>query len=175
MHRWTPLAVTSALALAACSTGSASGGAASDSKADFTPTGQVNGYLSNASFDATHVVGPKINASLRSDGTWGGTIGTEGRALFHTFKDGTLTGPDLTMTITKAGAVLTITGQFQGRILRFEISPTSLKVRTDTRSLDFAGDGAGNYQGPKTVTLTGEAVALPPTVPFALALTASFF
>ncbi|HMK72566.1 MAG TPA: hypothetical protein VK454_04460, partial [Myxococcaceae bacterium] len=68
MHRWTPLAVTSALALAACSTGSASGGAASDSKADFTPTGQVNGYLSNASFDATHVVGPKINASLRSDG-----------------------------------------------------------------------------------------------------------
>ena len=176
MHRWTTFAATCALALAACATGSESGGAApSASSSDFTPTGAITGYLSNATFDATHVVGPKINASLRSDGSWGGTIGTEGRALFHVYKDGTLSGPDLTMTISKAGQVLTVTGQFQGRILRFEVSPTVLKVRTDTRSLDFNGDGKGVYQGPKTVTFTGEAVSVPPTVPFALALVASFF
>jgi hypothetical protein len=173
MHRQTLLAAACTLALAACATSSEGTSAtAAASKGDFTPTGSVSGFTGNASFDATRVVGPKINASLRSDGTWGGTIGD--RPLFHAFKDGTLSGPDLTLNITKAGDVLTITGQIQGRILRFEVSPALLRVRTDTRSMDFNGDGTGVYSGMKTVTFTGDAVGLPPTVPMALALTASF-
>ena len=177
MHRQTLLAAACTLALAACATGSdATGGTspAASSSADFKPTGSITGFVSNASFDATHVQGPVINASLRSDGTWGGTIGQPSIPLFHTYKDGTLTGPDFTLTISKAGDLLTITGQHTGRILRFEVSPTSLRIRTPSRSMDFNGDGNGIYSGPKTVTFTGDAIALPPTVPMALALCASF-
>ena len=171
MHRQTLLAAACTLALAACATTSDGSGAPA---AEFKPTGSITGFVSNASFDATHVQGPKVNASLRSDGTWGGTIGEPSIPLFHTYKDGTLTGPQFTLTITKTGDLLVITGQHTGRILRFEASPTSLRVRTPSRSIDFNGDGNGVYSGPKTVTFTGDAVALPPTVPMALALTASF-
>jgi hypothetical protein len=171
MERRMLLAAACTLALAGCATGSGSSGGAA-SKGDFTPTGAVSGFTGNASFDATRVVGPKVNATLGSDGVWGGSLGD--RPLFHTFKDGTLSGPDLTIAISKAGGVLTITGQVQGRILRFEVSPTVLRVRTDTRSMDFGGDGNGVYSGAKTVTFTGDAIALPPTVPFALALAATF-
>lgn len=159
--------------IAACATGSEGGGAASASSS-FVPQGTITSQFGNASFDASHVVGPKINASMRSDGSWGGTIGSETKALFHTYKDGTLSGPDLVLTISKAGNQLVITGQYLGRILRFEVTPTTLLVRTDVRSLNFGGDGAGNYRGATTVTFTGEAIALPPTVPFALALVATF-
>ena len=173
MHHQTLLAAacTLALALAACATTSDGSGAAA---AEFKPTGTIAGFVSSASFDATHVQGPKVNASLRSDGSWGGTIGEPSIALFHIYKDGTLTGPNFTLTITKTGDTLIITGQHTGRILRFEASPTSLRVRTASRSLDFNGDGNGLYSGPKTVTFTGDAIALPPTVPMALALTAAF-
>jgi hypothetical protein len=175
MHRLTPLAAACilALAVAACATDSASGGGAAASS-DFKPTGSITSFVSNASFDASHVQGPKVNASLRSDGSWGGTIGVPSIPLFHTYKDGTLTGPNFTLNISKAGDVLTVTGQHMGSILRFEVSPTSLRVRTPSRSLDFNGDGNGNYSGAKTATFTGDAIALPPTVPMALALCASF-
>jgi hypothetical protein len=175
MHHQTLLAAACTLALAACATGSDATGAGGAGSADFKPTGAVTGFVSNASFDATHVQGPKVNASLRGDGTWGGTIGEPSIPLFHTYQSGTLAGTaDFTLTITKTGDTLIVTGQHTGRILRFEVSPSSLRVRTPSRSLDFNGDGNGVYSGPKTVTFTGEAVALPPTVPFALALCASF-
>jgi hypothetical protein len=172
MHRQTLIAAACILALAACATDGAGG--AAGGTADFTPTGAVTGFTGNASFDATRVQGPKINASQRSDGSWGGTLGEPSIPLFHVYKDGTLTGPDFTLTISKAGGLLTITGQLKGRILRFEVSATSLRARTDSRSLDFNGDGNGVYSGARTVTFTGQAVGLPPTVPFALALVAAF-
>ncbi|HXX32411.1 MAG TPA: hypothetical protein VEJ89_17040 [Myxococcaceae bacterium] len=168
MPRSTLLVVACALPLFSCA------GTETAPTADFVPTGAVSGYWGNATFNATRVVGPKVNATLRGDGTWGGTIGSENKALFHTFKDGTLNGPDFLLNISKTGDELTITGQFQGRILRFEANPTKLRVRTDTRSLDYVGDGKGVYQGATTLTLSGDAVSLPPTVPFALALVASF-
>lgn len=158
-----------ALAVSGCAT---TGGAAGSN--EFHAAGEIHCRFSGASFNAHEVRGPKISVSQRPDGTWGGLIETS--PLDATFyPDGSFKGGmALRMKVVKADNVLTITGQWRGRIFRFEVSPTQLMVRTDTRSMDFPLTNPGTYGGFGEVQFTGDAAKAPATPEFALALVAAF-
>ncbi len=65
-------ALASSWVLLGCQHGAAS---ASAQSTPFQPTGSIAFNRGSASFDATRVVGPRINVTMRSDGTWAGNAG----------------------------------------------------------------------------------------------------
>jgi hypothetical protein len=140
---------------------------------DFHATGEVKCKYNGASFSATQVVGPKINVAQRPDGSWGGLI--EQEPLDANWVNGKLKGGQpLKMAVQKTGDTLTITGQWRERLFRFEVSPSLLRVRTDTRSLDYRRSPDGAYGPYSDVHLVGDALAIPESPAFAMALVAAF-
>jgi len=171
------LIVCGLVALAACATDSASGGGGGG--VDFQPTGRITIAAGNgAIFNANQVSGPKIHVKQRQDGSWGGTItGSAGTQvpIDCTFSNGQFVGSNLRMSISRADQQTTITGTFNDRIVRFEFSPTEIRVRTPSRSENYVKLPAeGEYGGPTTVKLEGEAATYPPTPAFALAALGGF-
>jgi hypothetical protein len=169
------LIVCGFVALAACATESGGTGG----NADFKPTGRITIAAGNgAIFNATQVSGPKIHVQQRQDGSWGGTItGSAGTQvpIDCTFQGGQFVGSNLRMTITRADQQTTISGTFNERIVRFEFTPTEIRVRTPSRSENYVKLPAeGEYGGPTTVKLEGEAATFPPTPAFALAALGGF-
>jgi hypothetical protein len=61
------------------------------------------------------------------------------------------------------------------RIVRIEVTEVEIRVRTGARSLNFVKlAGPGEYGGPQTMRLEGEAQQAPPTPAFALAMIGAF-
>jgi hypothetical protein len=119
-----------------------------------------------------------VHLSQRQDGSWGGTItGSGGNQvpIDCTFQNGQFVGANLRMSIQKAGGQTVVSGTFNDRIVRFEFSPNEIIVRTPSRSENYVKLPAeGEYGGPTTVKLEGEAASYPPTPAFALAALGAF-
>jgi hypothetical protein len=160
----------------ACAEGASSGSGAA---ADFKPTGSIVVASGNgASFNATQVNGPKVHVSQRSDGSWGGTINAGNSfptPIDATFQGGQFVGANIRLSINREGGLTTIVGSVLDRIIRIELTEAEIKVRTGTKSLNFVKlPGEGEYGGAQSMKLVGEALQMPPTPAFALAMVGAF-
>ena len=173
--------ISLAMLALACAEGASGSGAA---PADFEPTGGIRVASGNgARFNATRVVGPKVQINMRSDGTWGGSIygnASTPTPIDATFEGGQFVGSNIRLTIVREGGQTRIFGSVQDRIVRFEASDTEIRVFTSSsvhtgRSETYVRlPGPGEYSGPQSLTLEGEAQQLPPTPAFALAMVGAF-
>lgn len=136
----------------------------------FVATGGVNSRIGSASFSADAVMGPKINVRNVDGDDWRGTLLE--RSIDVSAHPGHLNGVNLTMAIDQEPNHLTVTGQIDGRIFRFELTADKLMVRTPTRSDDLPRTGPNEYD---QVNFTGDAVeGKRPEPQFALALAGTF-
>ncbi|HME89862.1 MAG TPA: hypothetical protein VKE49_00450 [Myxococcaceae bacterium] len=141
--------------------------------AGFQPTGAIVFARGSASFDANRVAGPRINVTKRSDGTWAGTL--DDQIVDVTVNGNRLVGSFMTMSVEQSSNGVLITGQWLGRILRFQVTPDQVVVRTPNRSLTLNRKGEGEYGPGGELRLSGEAALLNPPMPqFALAMAATF-
>jgi len=171
--------ISLAMLALACAEGAAGTGAA-----DFQPTGGIRVASGNGSrFNPTRVVGPKVQISQRSDGTWGGMIygnAATPTPIDATFQGGQFVGSNIRLTIIRENGQTQIFGSVQDRIVRFEVSPTAIKVFTSSTVATGRSEtyvklaGPGEYGGPQSLTLEGEAQQMPPTPAFALAMVGAF-
>ena len=127
---------------------------------EFKATGEVLLYNRTVSFDAYRVRSPKCNLSRRTDGSWGGVL-TE-RPIDVSVTDTRISGVELMLTREKSeGNKLVITGQFQGRIYRFELDDNRALIRGPANSFTLDGRQVGPQQttyGPQgNLQLRGEA------------------
>ena len=127
---------------------------------EFKSTGEVALYNRSAAFDASRVRSPKANLSKRTDGSWGGTL--TDRPVDVSVTDTRITGVDLMLTREKSeGNKMVITGQFQGRIYRFELGDKRAIIRAPNQSVTLDGRQVGPEQttyGPQgNLQLRGEA------------------
>lgn len=140
---------------------------------EFKALGEIRYRSGSASFDETRVVGPHVNMSRRSDGSWAGNL-MDGTVDVSVYPD-RVVGVGLTLAIERKPDVNIITGQYQGRILRFEVGAEQLIVRTPSISTTLPRTGDGMYGQNGVVRLFGQAAeANPPWPQFALALAAAF-
>ena len=159
----------------ACAEGASSSGASPD----FQPTGGIRVASGNgARFNATQVVGPKVQLNMRSDGSWAGIIRASGLGdtpIDATFQGGMFTGANIRLSILREGGLTSISGSVSDRIMRIEVSATEIRVFTGSRSQTFVKlAGPGEFGGPQSLTLEGEAQQAPPTPAFALAMIGAF-
>ena len=165
--------ISLAMLVIACAEGSASSGAPA-----FEPTGGIVVASGNGSrFNAVEVRGVRVAVKQRSDGTWGGTVQHGGKSvpIDATFEAGKFTGANIRMSIERQGGQTTIVGSFQDTIVRFEVTADEVRVRTPTKSENYVRLGPpGEYGGPQTMKLEGEAIQAPPTPAFALAMLGAF-
>ncbi|HVP61737.1 MAG TPA: hypothetical protein VMT11_14335 [Myxococcaceae bacterium] len=172
--------ISLAMLALACAEGAAGSGATSD----FQPTGGITVASGNgARFNANRVQGPKVQFSQRSDGSWGGNIyGSAGRPvpIDATFQGGQFVGANIRLTINREGGQTNIFGTVGDRIVRFEVGPTEIRVYTSSTTGTGRSEtyvklaGPGEYGGPQSLKLEGEAQQAPPTPAFALAMVGAF-
>ena len=172
--------ISLAMLVLACAEGASGSGAA----ADFQPTGGIRVASGNGSrFNATRVVGPKVQINQRSDGSWGGSIygnAATPTPIDATFQGGQFVGSNIRLTITREAGQTRIFGSVQDRIIRFEVGPTEIRVYTSSSTATGRSEtyvklaGPGEYGGPQSLTLEGEAQQMPPTPAFALAMVGAF-
>lgn len=156
--------IASALVLGGCAT------TPSKPPTPFVATGSINSRIGSASFDADAVAGPKIQVRNVDGDNWRGTL--RDTTVDVSAQPGHIGGVNLTMAIDQEPNDLVITGQLNGRIFRFELTPDRLRVRTDTRSDDLPRTGANEYD---QVNFTGDAVeGKRPEPQFAFALVGTF-
>jgi hypothetical protein len=135
---------------------------------EFKPTGEVLLYNRTASFDAYRVRSPKCNLSRRTDGSWGGVLAE--RPVDVTVTDRRISGVELMLTKEMSeDNKLVITGQFQGRIYRFELDDKRAIMRAPNNAFTLDGKQVGPQQttyGPAgNLQLRGEAGAENPPWP----------
>ena len=99
---------TTLLSLAMLALACAEGGSGSGAATDFEPTGGIRVASGNgARFNATRVVGPKVQINQRSDGSWGGTFYGNSPVtptpIDATFQGGEFVGANIRLTITREG------------------------------------------------------------------------
>jgi len=145
---------------------------------EYKPTGEVKMYDRGVTFDAVRVRSPYANLSKRTDGSWGGVLVRQ--PVDVTVTDTTVRGVNFVLTREESTAGrLVITGQFQGKIYRFEFEQDIARIRAPRQSLDFQTRWPipnGIAYGPmKSLSLTGDAAAEnPPWPQLAFALVAMF-
>jgi hypothetical protein len=127
---------------------------------EFKATGEVLLYNRTASFDAYRVRSPKCNLSKRTDGSWGGVLAE--RPVDVSVTDTRISGVELMLTREKSeGNRVVITGQFQGRIYRFELDENRVILRAPNNAYTLDGRQVGPQQttyGPRgDLQLRGEA------------------
>jgi hypothetical protein len=135
-------------------------------------------YDKSASFDAVRVRAPRANLARRTDGSSGGVI--DQQPIDVSVTDTTVRGVNFVLAreASTAGR-LVITGQFRGKIDRFEFDENLARIRTPGTSLDFETcspvEGGVAYGSMKPFVLEGQAAtANPPWPQFAFALLAMF-
>lgn len=144
----------------------------------YEATGAIQLRSFGATFDQYRVRSPTANLAARTDGSWAGTL--SGRAIDVSVDESSVRGVDLVLSRADSTPTMTvITGQFQGKMLRFEFDDKGARIRTPRFSNTYHGrfpkDGAMNYGQGGEVSLTGQAgIASPPWPQFALALLAAF-
>lgn len=145
---------------------------------EFVAKGEVRVRGRSASFDAVRVRNAVINISKRTDGSWGGTF--DSRPVDVSVTDDTIRGVELLISRKDSTADKTIiTGQFQGRIYRFELDANQALVRTPNMSMTFPGrvvaEGQTSFGASQDFVLVGEAgKESPPWPQIAFALMAAF-
>lgn len=146
---------------------------------EFVAKGEVRAHARSASFDSVRVRSPQMNITKRTDGSWGGTF--DGRAIDVSVEGDNIRGANMTLTRSDSTKdKLVITGQFEGRIYRFELDANQALVRTPNTSITYPGRVISERQtsyGPGgDLVLIGEAGAeSPPWPQFAFAMMAAFF
>jgi hypothetical protein len=147
---------------------------------EYKVTGEVVAYGRTATFDAYRVRSVNCNLTKRTDGSWGGTFGDQGRAVDVSVDDAHVRGVDFNLNRedSKPGSMI-ITGQFQGRIFRFEMDANQALVRTSAKSLTYpgriVGDNVVKYGPMQNLELRGEAgKEAPPWPQIGFALLAAF-
>jgi hypothetical protein len=135
---------------------------------EFKATGEVLLYNRTVGFDAYRVRSPKCNLSRRTDGSWGGTIAE--RPIDVSVTDTRISGVEFMLTREKSeGNKTVITGQFQGRIYRFELDEEKAMIRAPNNSFTLPGRKVGpketTYGPDGNLQLRGEAGAENPPWP----------
>jgi hypothetical protein len=150
-----------------------------EAKGEYKATGEVSLLDQNATFDAVRVRNARWNLSKRVDGSWGGTVvdpGNATQAIDVSVTPKSIRGVNLVLTLESQDDQNTvIVGQFQGRIVRFELHPDVVDIRTESQSYTFHKLSDGVY-GPKgQFVLKGDANKTPhPWPQIAFALLAAF-
>ena len=143
---------------------------------EFKATGEVQLYNRSAAFDAYRVRGVKCNLSKRTDGSWGGTLNE--RPVDVTVTDTRVSGVDFILTREKSeGNKMVVTGQFQGKIYRFELDENQALIRAPNNSVTLPGRQVSptqtTYGAQGNLQLKGEAGSdNPPWPQLAFALVA---
>lgn len=127
---------------------------------EFKPSGELALHNRSAGFDAVRVRSPQCNLSKRTDGSWAGVLNDS--PLDVSVTSTRVSGVDFTMTREQTDAhKLVITGQFQGRIYRFELSGEQALLRAPSTSFTLLGrraeGGRTTYGSRGELELRGEA------------------
>jgi hypothetical protein len=144
----------------------------------YDPMGQIRLYDRSSSFDEVRVRSAKANLSARSDGSWAGTLGDT--AVDVSVTDTHVRGANLLLTREEStDERYVVTGQFQGRIVRFELDQEKALIRTPALSVTLAprtlSSDTSSYGGRQDLKLVGQAALIrPPWPQMALALLAAF-
>ena len=142
---------------------------------DYVPTGEVLLGAMGATFDSVRVRKPNVNLTKRADGSWGGVLGSSG--LDCSVTPNRVTGVGLTLVLEESGGEkgTLITGQWQGKPVRFELGPERAVIRAGKFSSTLERSGPTTYGSRGELQLKGEAaLADPPWPQLALALLAAF-
>jgi hypothetical protein len=127
---------------------------------EFKATGEVLLYNRSVAFDSVRVRSPQCNMTKRTDGSWGGTFNQV--PLDVSVTDSRISGVNFVLTREMSdGKRTVITGQFQGRIYRFEFDENEIMFRAPAKSMTYPGRQVAKDQttyGPRgDVQLRGEA------------------
>ncbi len=148
-----------------------------EANSEFKAEGEVNLRGFSASFDKYRVRSAKANLTARTDGSWAGTVNEH--AFDLSVDESSIRGVDL--VLSKADSTpghIVITGQFQGKILRFEFDDKQAMLRGTVSNTYYgrATQENGTAYGPAgELTLKGEAGTMTPPWPqFGLALLSAF-
>jgi hypothetical protein len=165
------LPLFAALLLVGCKTAEPVPEALSDK---FTATGEIAYQGVGASFDQNRVVGPLVNLTRRTDGSWGGRLRDE--PMDVSVYAARVTGVNFTMAWEpSADGGTAITGQWNGGIMRFETSGDTLLIRTPRHSLTMNRHDASSFGPFGELVLKGEAgLKTPPMPQFGFAMMAAF-
>jgi hypothetical protein len=111
------------------------------------------------------VVGPDVNVSRRADGSWAGWL--QGDVVDVTVVSNRMVGAglDVEMTPRAGGDGVLILGQWQGRLVRFELSEKEVAARVPGRSFNLRRVEHGVFGPQGELKLSGEALALRPPFP----------
>ncbi len=106
---------------------------------EYKPTGEVMMRNRGASFDAVRVRAPHCNLSKRTDGSWAGTLNE--KVIDVSVTETRISGVDFTLTRENSeGRHMVITGQFDGKIYRFEFDERHALIRAPG-AMNFNFDG----------------------------------
>ncbi len=147
-----------------------------ETQTEYVPTGEISLGAMGASFDAVRVRKPNANLTKRADGSWGGVLGGQGIDVSVTPRR--VSGVNLTLVLEEAGSETTpmiITGQWQGKIVRFELDNERALIRTPGVNVTLARSSPTTFGAKGELELKGDAaLAEPPWPQFALAMLAAF-
>lgn len=169
------LSASAALALAGCALMPKT---VPEANTEFKPSGEVVIRGRTAGFDAVRVRSVNCNLAKRTDGSWGGTF--QERAVDVSVTDTHIRGVDVILTRQESQkGHLIITGNFNGKMARFEVDGDKVLVRTPVTSRNLTGrtdEGAVvKYGSLQELELRGEAgVENPPWPQIAFALLSVF-
>jgi hypothetical protein len=139
----------------------------------FEPLGGVFYRGRSATFSADRIVGPEVDLIRRADGSWGGRM--HGHTVDVDEYPGRIAGTNLKLSVQQSTQGLILAGLWLEEMVRFEITPQKLTIRTPKYALTLQATGPGTYGQDGLVRLTGGAAQLAPRMPqFALALAGAF-
>src|SRR5262249_45115109 len=138
---------------------------------EYEPTGEILfSQGRSASFSDVRVRSPVMNLARRSDGSWSGTF--ENLPFDVSVSETAARGVGMTLALDANGPNgFEVEGQWQGRRVRYSVTPRSVAIRSASASFDLnrVGDSASGSAG--ELLLKGQADALPapwPQAAFAL-------
>ncbi len=148
-----------------------------EANSEFKAEGEVNLRGRSASFDKYRIRSPRVNLTARTDGSWAGTLNEH--AFDLSVDENSIRGVDL--VLSKADSTpghIVITGQLQGKILRFEFDDKQAMIRGSVSNTYYgrAIQNSDTVYGPAgELMLKGAAGSMTPPWPqFGLALLAAF-
>lgn len=174
--------LVSVVGLLGCASGPHEVGSLALFEGDFRPTGEValagriplvDTQASGATFNQERIVGPNVDVSRRSDGTWAGRIYDEPVTIDAAGTQ--ISGANLTARISREGRQLVVGGVWGNGPIRIVINPQEIRVATPRGAFTLPNTGPGSYGDQQQLQLSGEAaeVLAAPQPQLAVALLAT--